>query len=47
MASIPEIQDELVADFSFMEDWEDKYAFLIDLGKELKPLAPEFKTEEI
>lgn len=46
MASIREIQDQLIEDFSFMEDWEDKYAFLIDLGKELKPLPEQVKTEE-
>lgn len=46
MASIPEIQNQLVEDFSFMEDWEDKYAFLIDLGKELPALPAELKTED-
>jgi len=46
MASIPEIQNQLVEDFSFMEDWEDKYAFLIDLGKELPALPANLKTEE-
>ena len=29
-----------------MEDWEDKYAFLIDLGKELPALPAELKTED-
>jgi len=46
MATIPEIQNQLVEDFSFMEDWEDKYAFLIDLGKELPALPAELKTED-
>ncbi len=46
MSTIPTIQDSLVQDFSFLEDWEDKYAFLIDLGKELQPLPAAVKTEE-
>ncbi len=46
MASIREIQDELIDDFSFLEDWTDKYAFLIDLGKTLEPMPAESKTEE-
>ncbi len=25
-------------DFSFLEEWEDRYAYLIDLGKKLEPL---------
>lgn len=46
MASIRDIQDQLIEDFGFMEDWEDKYAFLIELGKELKPLPDAAKTED-
>jgi cysteine desulfuration protein SufE len=46
MATIPEIQNQLVEDFSFMEDWEDKYAFLIDLGKELPAFPANLKTED-
>lgn len=46
MASIAEIQDQLAEDFSFMEDWEDKYAFLIDLGKELPAFPAELKTDD-
>ncbi len=32
------IQD-LIDDFSFMEDWEDRYMHVIDMGKDLSPLA--------
>ncbi len=46
MASIAEIQDQLAEDFSFMEEWEDKYAFLIDLGKELPAFPAELKSDE-
>jgi cysteine desulfuration protein SufE len=31
--------DGLVADFSFLDDWEDRYRYVIELGKGLPPLA--------
>ena len=31
--------DELVETFSFFDDWEDKYRFIIDLGKDLDRLS--------
>ena len=38
--------DELIDTFSFFDDWEDKYRFIIDLGKELPGLPDAAKTEE-
>lgn len=46
MASINEIQDELIADFSIFEDWADKYEYIIDMGKTLPDLDDAHKTEE-
>lgn len=46
MIHMKEIQNQLVEDFSFMEDWEDKYAYLIDLAKSLAPLDTAYKTDE-
>lgn len=37
--------EELKETFSFFDDWEDKYRFIIDLGKDLTPLADAEKTE--
>ena len=37
--------DEILSEFNFLDDWEDKYQHLIDLGKELKPLDEKFKNE--
>ena len=34
----PALQD-LVDDFAFLDDWEDRYMHVIDLGRELEPLA--------
>jgi len=38
--------EELKETFSFFDDWEDKYKFIIDLGKDLTPLSETEKTEE-
>ena len=45
--SIKEKQQELIDDFAFLSDWEQKYEYIIDLGKELKGLPEEKKTENI
>ncbi len=37
--------DALAADFEFMDDWVDKYNYLIDLGKSLPAMPEAFKTE--
>ena len=44
--TIKEIEQSLVEDFSLFEEWEQKYEYLIDIGKKLAPLSPEFKTED-
>lgn len=44
--TIEEKVEELVSDFDLFEDWTDKYEYIISLGKELKGLALEDKTEE-
>ena len=37
--------DELVETFGFFDDWEDKYRFIIDLGKDLGGLAESDKID--
>ncbi|HET6245468.1 MAG: SufE family protein [Bacteroidetes bacterium] len=44
--SINEIQQEIIEEFSFFEDWMEKYEHIIDLGKSLPLIKDEFKTEE-
>lgn len=44
--TIEEIQDELIADFSFFEDWMEKYEYIIQLGKELPLIAEQYKKDE-
>ena len=44
--TIKEKQQELIDEFAFLEDWEQKYEYIIDLGKELKGISDDKKTEE-
>lgn len=46
MKTINEIQDEIIDEFSEIDDWMDRYQMLIEMGEELQPLAPEYKTEQ-
>ncbi len=46
MQTIKEIQDEIIDEFSMFEDWEERYQYMIDLGKDLPLIATEFKTED-
>ncbi len=46
MATINELQDEVIAEFSDFDDWMDRYQLLIDLGNEQEPLPIEYKTEQ-
>ena len=36
--------EELVEDFEFLDDWEDRYRYVIDLGKAMDPLAEELRV---
>ena len=38
--------DELIEDFSFFESWEDKYQYLIDMGRNVPQMADDLKIEE-
>ncbi len=44
--SIESIEAEIVDEFSLFDSWEDKYEYIIDMGKKLKPLPDEYKKEE-
>ena len=45
MATINEIQDEIIEEFAGFDDWMDKYQLLIDLGNEQEPLDEKYKIE--
>jgi len=44
--TINQIQDELISDFELFDDWESKYEYIIDLGKQFPPLEEQYKTED-
>ena len=37
-------KQEIIEEFEFLDDWEQKYEYIIDLGKELKGLPEEKKN---
>ncbi|MCX6350255.1 MAG: SufE family protein [Bacteroidetes bacterium] len=44
--TIEEIQQEIVEEFEMFHEWQDKYEYLIQLGKELDPMPVNTQTEE-
>jgi cysteine desulfuration protein SufE len=36
--------EEIAETFAFLDDWEDRYRHVIELGKEMPPLDPAFKV---
>jgi len=40
------IQDMIIEEFTKLDDWFDKYEYLISLGKKLEPLDEKLKNEE-
>ncbi len=44
--TIEEKQQEIIGDFSYLEDWMDKYELIIEMGKELAPMNEEDKIEQ-
>ncbi|MFY0613306.1 MAG: SufE family protein [Hyphomicrobiaceae bacterium] len=37
--------EAIKADFEFLDEWEDRYRYVIELGREMAPLASDEKTE--
>lgn len=44
--TIQEIQAEIVDEFAMFEDWEERFQYIIDLGKELPIIEEQYKIEE-
>ena len=44
--SIEERQQELINEFSMLGEWMEKYEYIIELGREMTPLAEIDKTED-
>ncbi|MGH2666563.1 SufE family protein [Flavobacterium sp.] len=44
--TIKEIQDEIVDEFSMFDDWDERFQYVIDLGKSLPLIEEKYKIEE-
>lgn len=44
--TIKEIQNEIVDEFSMFDDWDERFQYIIDLGKGLPLLNESYKIEE-
>lgn len=44
--TIAAIENEITEEFAMFDQWDDKYQYLIDMGKAMPALAEEFKTED-
>ncbi len=38
--------DEIIDDLAFFDSWEERYKYIIDLGKALPPMAAALRTDE-
>ena len=43
--SIAETESRIIDEFNAFDDWMDKYSYLIEMGKSLEPLDPQFKVQ--
>ncbi len=44
--TIAEVENEIIEEFEMFEQWDDKYQYVIDLGKSLAPLDETKKTDD-
>jgi cysteine desulfuration protein SufE len=44
MSALPSI-DEITENFALLEDWDDRYRYVIELGRELSPLPDAARTD--
>lgn len=44
--TIKDIQNEIIEEFAMFEDWEERYQYMIDLGKTLPLIEAQYKTED-
>lgn len=46
MGTIAEIQSEIIGEFNMLEDWMEKYEYIIELGKALPMIDGKYKTDD-
>lgn len=46
MATINQLQDEIIEEFEGFDDWMDRYAYIIELGNAMPALDEQYKTPD-
>ena len=46
MQTIKAIQEEIIDEFSMFDDWEERYQYMIDLGKSLPLIEEQYKKDD-
>jgi len=46
MMTIKDIQNDIIDEFSMFDNWEERYQYMIDLGKSLPLIDDQYKTED-
>ena len=44
--TIAEIQEDIIEEFSMFDDWEERYQYMIDLGKTLPLIDEQYKNDD-
>jgi len=44
-ATIHDTEEEIIEEFALFDSWDDKYEYIIDLGKKLEVLDEQYKTD--
>ncbi|MEJ5351893.1 MAG: SufE family protein [Melioribacteraceae bacterium] len=44
--TIQEKQEKLIKEFEQFTEWEDRYKYVIELGRRMKPISEEYKTDK-
>jgi len=45
IVTVQDIQNDIIEEFSMFDDWEERYQYMIDLGKTLPLIDEQYKTE--
>lgn len=46
MPTIQKIQANIIDDFSFLPEWDERYTYLIEIGQKMTPMPEAHKNEE-
>ncbi|TAH27669.1 MAG: SufE family protein [Cytophagales bacterium] len=46
MNAIETIQDQVISEFELFDEWDEKYGYIIEIGKKLTPMPDQYKVQE-